>query len=71
MCTVIKEGGIMSFQELKDKFLLSNQDHFRYLQLRDYFNKAVKPTIDLAKNSVIKAVLETYIFKGKRTTINN
>lgn len=29
----------MSFQELKDNFNLQNQDHFRYLQIRDFIGK--------------------------------
>lgn len=67
LCTVIRGGRFMSFQEMKDKFLLSNQDHFRYLQLRDYFNKEVKSTIELDKNNVIHTILGAYILKGKRT----
>lgn len=29
----------MSFQELRDNFNLQNQDHFRYLQIRDFIGK--------------------------------
>lgn len=31
MCTVIVNGICMSFQEIKQKPLIDNQDHFRYL----------------------------------------
>lgn len=31
----------MSFQEIKQKYQLSNKDHFRYLQIRDIYNKEI------------------------------
>ena len=34
ICTVIKNGNFMSFEEIKQKYDLNNQDHFRYLQMR-------------------------------------
>lgn len=37
MCTLIKDGNFTSFQEIKQKYDLSNQDHYRYLQIRDFF----------------------------------
>ena len=33
MCTVTKNGNMMSFVELKEKYGLENSDFFRYLQL--------------------------------------
>lgn len=66
LCTVIKEGSILSFQDLKERFSLDNQDHFRYLQLRNYYNKEVKPNINVDKNRVIKTVIGAYSFKSKR-----
>jgi len=37
--SLLKQGNVMSFQELKDKFNLQNQDLFRYLQIRDFINR--------------------------------
>lgn len=37
MCTLIKNGNFMSFQEIKQKYDLSNQDYYRYLQILDFF----------------------------------
>ena len=42
MCTITKEGNIVSFQEMKDIFGLTNADLFRYLQMRDYYIKKIK-----------------------------
>ena len=37
-----KERYVMNFQELKTNYTLDNGEHFRYLQLRDYFIKEVQ-----------------------------
>ena len=42
----------MSFQEIKQKYDLSNLDHFRYLQLRDYFDKEIKHNVNLDNNGL-------------------
>ena len=42
--SLINGGEMESFQTLKDKFRLDNRDFFRYLQIRDYYNKEIKPT---------------------------
>ena len=60
LCTVTKDGNFMSFQQMKEKFALYNQDHFRYLQLRDYFEREVKPNTNQDKNGVISIVIGTY-----------
>lgn len=67
MCTLIKDGNFMSFQEIKQKYDLSNQDHYRYLQIRDFLNKEVKHSVDLDKNSIIKTITEVY--KAKKIRI--
>lgn len=38
-CTLLNQGAVLSFQDLKDNFNLQNQDHFRYLQIRDFIGK--------------------------------
>lgn len=66
ICTLIKNGNFMSFQEIKQKYDLSNQDHFRYLQIRDFFNKKIKRSVNLDKNPTIKSITETYNAKKFR-----
>lgn len=39
---IAKNDKVMSFQELKTRFDLKNTDLFRYLQVRDYYNKEIK-----------------------------
>lgn len=38
-CTLLNQGVMYSFQDLKEKFNLQNQDHFRYLQIRNFIGK--------------------------------
>ncbi|XP_062396829.1 LINE-1 retrotransposable element ORF2 protein isoform X1 [Sardina pilchardus] len=38
--SLLKQDLVLSFQELKDRFGLENQDHFRYLQIRDFIQKS-------------------------------
>ena len=40
--TIIKEGVMLSFQEMKDRFDVRNADLFRYLQMKDYYDKKNK-----------------------------
>ncbi|CAI5636845.1 unnamed protein product [Oreochromis niloticus] len=42
ICTIMKDGHLMSFQDLKDRYSLEKTDFYRYLQLRDYFSKEVR-----------------------------
>lgn len=44
-CTIIEKGEILSFQVLKEKVLLENQDFYRYLQVRSYYDKKNKRKI--------------------------
>ena len=60
LCTVTKEGNFMSFQQMREMFALYNWDHFRYLQLRDYCEREVKPNTNQEKNCVISIVIGTY-----------
>ena len=58
MCTLTKNGNVMNFQELKTKYGLENRNHFRYLQLRDYFAKEVHTVKTL--NGVLDIMTRTY-----------
>ena len=44
MCLLIRQGEMRSFEEIKKACDLTNQDFFRYLQIRDYYNKSIKQT---------------------------
>lgn len=55
----------MSFQDIKQKYNLDNHDHYRYLQVRHFFDK-VKHKINLDKNGFIRAIVETYNSKKFR-----
>ncbi|KAF3844504.1 hypothetical protein F7725_007667 [Dissostichus mawsoni] len=57
MCTVTKNGSMMSFVDLKEKYGLENSDFFRYLQLRDYFIKEIQTK---TSNGVIDILIRTY-----------
>lgn len=39
LCTVTKDGKVMSFQELKQSYGLNNQDHFREIKHKVHFDK--------------------------------
>lgn len=56
MCKLMKNGH-MSFQELKMDYGLENRDHFRFLQLRDYFIKDIQPVKNL--NGVLDVMIKT------------
>lgn len=42
VCTITKNGKLMTFQEFRDNYGLENNDLFRYLQLRDNFIAEIK-----------------------------
>ena len=50
----------MNFQEIKQKYDLSNLDHFRYLQIRNFFNKEIKQNVNMDKHSIIRTITEVY-----------
>ena len=69
MCTLIKNGNFMSFQEMKQKYDLSNLDHFRYLQIRDYFDKEIKHNVNL-DNGLIRNIIGIYSSKKQNNIYN-
>uniref|UniRef100_A0A671XN45 Reverse transcriptase domain-containing protein n=1 Tax=Sparus aurata TaxID=8175 RepID=A0A671XN45_SPAAU len=66
MCTLIKNGNFMNFQEIKQKYNLNNRDHFRYLQIRDYFDKEIRHNVDLDNNGIIRTIIGVYNSKKYR-----
>lgn len=58
VCTLVHKGVLKSFGELKKEFTLGNKDFFRYMQLRDYYDKRLKPTLSGEGNIVIDILIE-------------
>lgn len=48
---------------MKLNFTLCNQDHFRYLQLRNFYDSEGKPSVNLDKNNLITALVGIYSSK--------
>lgn len=63
-CNLINNGEIRSFQYLKDKFSLDNRDFFRYLQLREYYNKEIKDRNE--PNAVLETLCGAYQQKMRK-----
>lgn len=59
LCTFIQKGKMRSFQDLKNTYDLTNQDLFRYLQMRDYYIKKIKMNEDVI-HPIIKVFLQAY-----------
>jgi len=53
MCTMTHRGLLKRFSELQKEFGLENKDFFRYLQIRDFYNKSIKPTLSREGNTEI------------------
>jgi len=66
LCTVMKDGNFMSFEEMKQNFTLYNEDHFRYLQLRDFYMKEVKPKVNQGKTGIIRTIIGIYYSRKYR-----
>lgn len=69
VCTITEEGIFKSFGQLQKEFGLENKDFFRYLQIRDYYDKRIKPTLSGEDNTLIDVLIEAYRKKNKK--INN
>jgi hypothetical protein len=59
MCLLIEKGEMKSFEEIKNKYNLVNRDLFRYLQLRDYYDKEIKKK-EMEIHPIIKIVIRAY-----------
>lgn len=65
-CTATENGEIRSFEDLKKRFALKNQDLFRYLQLREYYNKEMKRPAPEEMNPVMEVMVKAYTQKISR-----
>ena len=68
---LIKNGNFSSFQEIKQKYNLNNQDHFRYLQIRDYFDKDTKRNANLGLIRNIIGIYNSKKYKIISTMYSN
>lgn len=64
ICRMVEKGEMQSFQYLRDKFDLERGDHFRYLQVREYYIKEIQMDKNTKQNGVIKVMIEAY--EGKK-----
>lgn len=51
-CTISANTGLKSFQHLTDTYILEKQDFFRYLQLRNHYNKNIKNNDQIEMNMI-------------------
>ena len=59
LCNIMKEETLLSFDMLKEKFLLEKQDFYRYLQVRHYVHKKVK-NITQPRSGLIEIFTKAY-----------
>lgn len=58
-CTISANTGLKSFQHLTDTYILEKQDFFRYLQLRNHYNKNIKNN-DKMEINMINIFIDAY-----------
>ena len=57
VCTIIENGKMQSFENLRKKYDLDKHEFFRYLQVRDYYDKEIKTD---SMSEVIKIMVQSY-----------
>lgn len=67
-CSVISNGNLLSYQAMSDTFGLEKQDFYRYLQIRDYFNKEFKNT-GMGDN-LITAFINAYLKEDNKKLVS-
>ena len=63
-CNIMEKNTLKSFQALKEKYNLENQDFFRYLQVRQYFMKEVREKETAESNEIIITKPVNLLFQG-------
>ncbi len=66
ICTLTHRGVLKSPEQLQKEFELENKDFFRYLQIRDYYDKRIKPTLSRKDNAVTDILIEACSKKNKK-----
>ena len=64
---MVKDGKLFSFQKLKETFGLEESDHYRYLQIKDYYEKEVKTD---SNHEIINVFQRAYKGNGNRKIIS-
>uniref|UniRef100_A0A3P9LQY6 Reverse transcriptase domain-containing protein n=1 Tax=Oryzias latipes TaxID=8090 RepID=A0A3P9LQY6_ORYLA len=65
--TITNKNKMRDFQDLKVEFGLTNHDFFRYLQVREYFNKAIRSEEGSEQNPVLEVIIGAYQHKTSKT----
>ena len=60
MCTLIEGQHFKSFEQLKREFNLENDDFFRYLQIRHFYDSEIKKGLSVESNEIIQVVTGAY-----------
>lgn len=59
-CTLLDQDKVLSFQDLKEKFGLQNQDHFRYLQIRNFMSKKLLKEFSPGRDEILNIFQRAY-----------
>jgi len=59
-CTLLDQDKVLSFQDLKEKVGLQNQDHFRYLQIRDFMRKKLLKDFTSGRDKILSFFQRAY-----------
>lgn len=70
ICGIVKEDEIMSFQTLKQMFHLENQDHYRHLQLRNFYTWSIKNQTPTTATPLIQLFVNAYKSETKKGVIS-
>lgn len=65
ICTMVEWGKPQSFEKLRDRFGLNEHEQYRYLQIKDYYEKEIKTDTE---NGVVEVFQRAY--EGKKTQNN-
>lgn len=61
VCAVMRDGKLLPFETLKEKYGLEKEDFYRYLQMRHFLNSKVLPIKEEQKGLIF--FIEFIIFK--------
>lgn len=70
ICGIVKEDEIMGFQTLKQMFHLENQDHYRHLQLRNFYTRSIKNQTPTTARPLIQLFVNAYKSETKKGVIS-
>lgn len=59
-CVLENNGRLESFQNLEQRFELGRHDFFRFLQMRDYYNKEIQVGPSMEESNIIQIMIKAY-----------